>query len=267
LRRENQFWLREVGCIACRLVSGEILYMNLPLASTHSFHPTHTFHPAHAFHPAQRVNRSLTASVEKRALEWMAARAPHWLTSDQLTVAGLAAQIGAGAAYALSRYEPNALWLVILCLILNWFGDSMDGTLARVRRQTRPRYGFYVDHLVDIFGSLALMGGLACSGFLHWQTAIAMLIAFLLLSSESYLATYTLSRFELSQGIFGPTEIRILLIVGNLALLHSPCSTVFGYRMLLFDLAGTIAAACMFGTAIFVALRHTAQLYREEPLA
>jgi phosphatidylglycerophosphate synthase len=142
----------------------------------------------------------------------------------------------------------------------------MDGTLARVRRQQRPRYGFYVDHMVDIFGSVALMCGLGYSGFLHWQTAIAMLIAFLLLSSESYLATYTLSRFELSQSIFGPTEIRILLIIGTLALLHSPYSMIFGHRLLLFDLGGTIAAVGMFAMAVIVTLRHTAQLYRQEPL-
>lgn len=178
------------------------------------------------FAPARRINWSLTASAEKRLLEWMARHAPRWLTSDQLTALGLAAQVGAGAAWAFARYEPSLLWLVILCLIVNWFGDSMDGTLARVRRQTRPRYGFYVDHLVDIFGSVALMGGLACSGFLHWQTAIAMLIACLLLSGESYLATYILSRFQLSQGVFGPTELRILLITGNLALLRNPWSTI-----------------------------------------
>jgi hypothetical protein len=93
-----------------------------------------------------------------------------------------------------------------------------------------------------------------------------MLVGFLLLSGESYLATYTLSRFEISQGFFGPTEIRILLVIGNLALLHSPFSTLFGHRMLLFDLGGTIAAAGMFAMAIFVGARHTAQLYREEPL-
>ncbi|MGA2848847.1 MAG: CDP-alcohol phosphatidyltransferase family protein [Terracidiphilus sp.] len=221
---------------------------------------------AAAFAPASRVNRALTASLEKRALQWMAQNAPHWVTSDQLTLLGLFAQIGAGACYALARYHRRALLLAILCLALNWLGDSMDGTLARVRQQQRPRYGFYVDHMVDIFGSVALMCGLGLSGLLHWQTAVAMLISFLLLSSESYLATYTLSRFELSQGIFGPTEIRILLIIGNLALLHSPWSTLFGHRMLLFDLGGTIAAAGMFAMAIFVGARHTAQLYREEPL-
>lgn len=219
------------------------------------------------FVQAQRINRSLTASGEKRALQWMAHRAPRWVTSDRLTALGLTAQFGAGLCYALSRYNRNALWLVIVCIVLNWLGDSMDGTLARVRRQTRPRYGFYVDHIVDIFGSVALMGGLACSGFLHWQVAIAMLIVFLLLAGESYLATYTLSRFELSQGWFGPTEIRILLIAGNLALLHSPWAHILGFKVLLFDLGGGIATLCMLATAILVTIRHTAQLYREEPLS
>jgi archaetidylinositol phosphate synthase len=215
---------------------------------------------------AHRINQSLTASFERRVLEWMAERAPRWLTSDQLTILGLGAQISAGIFYALSRYNRYVLLLVIVCLVLNWLGDSMDGTLARVRCQQRPRYGFYVDHMVDMFGAVALMCGLGYSGFLHWPTAIAMLIAFLLLSGESYLATYTLSRFQLSQGIFGPTEIRIFLIIGNLALLRSPYATLFGQRLLLFDVGGIIAAACMFAMAVMVTARHTAQLYRQEPL-
>jgi phosphatidylglycerophosphate synthase len=218
------------------------------------------------FTTARRINLSLTASIEKRTLLWMAERAPRWVSSDQLTLLGLGAQVAAGILYALSRYNRYALLLVILCIALNWLGDSMDGTLARVRRQQRPRYGFYVDHMVDIFGSIALMAGLGFSGLLHWPTAIAMLIAFLLLSSESYLATYTLSCFELSQGIFGPTEIRILLIVGTLAALRSPYATLFGHRMLLFDLGGTIGAICMSVLAIVVTLCHTAELYRQEPL-
>jgi phosphatidylglycerophosphate synthase len=135
-----------------------------------------------------------------------------------------------------------------------------------VRRHERPRYGFYVDHMADIFGSVVLMCGLGFSGFLHWQTAIAMLIAFLILSGESFLATYSLSRFQLSQGIFGPTEIRILLIIGNLALLRNPYANLIGYKILLFDLGGTIASLVMFVMAVLVTLRHTAQLYRQEPL-
>ena len=218
------------------------------------------------FAAARRINQSLTASLEKRVLVWMAHRVPGWITSDQLTLLGLAAQIGAGVCYTLSRYNRYALLGVTVFIALNWLGDSLDGTLARVRCQERPRYGFYVDHIVDIFGSIALMCGLACSGFLHWQTAIAMLVAFLLLSSESYLATHTLACFQLSQGIFGPTEIRILLIVGTLALMRSPYSTVFGHKMLLFDLGGTIAAAGMLAMAIFTTVRHTAELYRREPL-
>ena len=215
---------------------------------------------------ARRINQALTAPVEKRVLLWMANRAPSWLTSDQLTLLGLTAQIGAGACYAFSRFNRYALLGVILCIALNWLGDSLDGTLARARRQQRPRYGFYVDHMVDVLGSVALMLGLACSGFLHWQTAAAMLIAFLVLSGESYLASYTLGCFELSQGFFGPTEIRILLIIGNLELIRSPYSTCFGHRMLLFDLGGAIAAISMFVMALVVTIRHTAQLHQQEPL-
>ena len=218
------------------------------------------------FETARRVNRSLTAGMEKRALLWMAERAPSWVTSDRLTLLGFGAQAGAGLCYWLSRYDRRALFAVIACIALNWLGDSLDGTLARVRHQERPRYGFYVDHMVDIFGAAALMCGLGFSGLLHWQIAAAMLVAFLLLSGESYLATYTLGRFELSQGIFGPTEIRLLLIAGNLALLRSPYSNLFGHRFLLFDVGGAIAAAGMLAMAIAVTIRHTAQLYRQEPL-
>jgi phosphatidylglycerophosphate synthase len=219
------------------------------------------------FSAAQRINHSLTASTERRALHWMAERAPDWVRSDQLTILGLSAQIGAGFCYALSRYHSYWLLVASVCIALNWLGDSLDGTLARVRHKQRPRYGFYVDHMVDIFGAVALMCGLGFSGFLHWQTAIAMLVAFLLLSSESYLATHTLACFQLSQGVFGPTEIRILLVIGNLALLHSPYSTIFGHKFLLFDVGGAIAAFNMSLMAIVVTMRHTAQLYRQEPLS
>lgn len=219
------------------------------------------------FSGAQRVNRSLTAAAEKRLLVWMARRAPQWITSDRLTLLGLGAQIGAGICYALARHNHLTLVLACVCVALNWLGDSLDGTLARVRQQQRPRYGFYVDHMVDIFGAAALMAGLALSGLLHEATAAALLAAFLLLAGESYLATYTLGRFEMSQGFFGPTEIRILLVMGTLRALGSPYVRVFGHRMLLFDLGGTLAAGVMLIIAISVGISHTAQLYRQEPLS
>jgi phosphatidylglycerophosphate synthase len=219
-----------------------------------------------AFRTALRVHHGLTATLEKRALCWMAERAPRWVSSDQLTLLGLGAQVGAAFCYAAARYRPDALLAAAVFILLNWLGDSLDGTLARVRGQQRPRYGFYVDHVVDIFGATALMCGLGCSGLLHWQIAAVMLVAFLLLSGESYLATYSLGRFELSQSIFGPTEIRILLIAGNLAVLRSPYATIFGRRWLLLDVGGAIAAAAMFLIAIVVTARHTAELYRQEPL-
>lgn len=219
-----------------------------------------------SFATARRINQSFTAAYEKRLLVWMAERAPRWLTSDQLTLLGLWSQVGAGAFYVLSRYNKWGLIGVIACIVLNWLGDSMDGTLARVRNQQRPRFGFYVDHMVDVLGAAALMCGLGCSGFVHWPVAIAMLIAFLLLAAESFLATYTLACFQMSQGWFGPTEIRILLIVGNLALLRSPYATLFGHRFLLFDIGGAIAATLMAAMVVVTAARHTAELYRQEPL-
>jgi archaetidylinositol phosphate synthase len=215
---------------------------------------------------AVRLNRSLTAASEKRLLVWMAERMPAWVSSDGLTLLGFASQIAAGGCYAMARYDRRWLAMGVWFIILNWLGDSLDGTLARVRSQQRPRYGFYVDHMADAFGAVALMGGLGFSGLLHWPVAVAMLVGFLLLAGESYLATYTLGRFEMSQGIFGPTEIRLLLIAGNVALMRSPYATIAGHRMMLFDVGGVIASAGMLGMAMWVTARHTAELYRQEPL-
>src|SRR5271156_3682257 len=170
----------------------------------------------------QRVQESWVAAHEKRALLWLAARTPRWIGPDHLTALGLAAQLGAGGCYMLAARNRYALLGVILCLALNWLGDSLDGTLARARQQLRPLYGFYVDHMVDSFGAVALMGGLALSGYMHPWIAIGLLVAFLMLSIQSYLATYAFGEFRLSFWRFGPTELRILLAVGNLALFWKP---------------------------------------------
>lgn len=216
------------------------------------------------FHNGKRVHRAITANAEKRLLLWIGERLPAWVTSDGLTGLGFAAQILAGIAFALSRW--NRYWMLAVCVLiaLNWFGDSLDGTIARLRNKQRPRYGFYVDHIIDAFGASALMVGLGFSGYLHWQIAMALLVAFLLVSIESFLATYTLGEFKLSHGLFGPTEIRILLIVGSLWLLHNPHAQLFGKEFLIFDIAGLCGAVGMIGMAAWAAIQHIIALYRLE---
>ena len=213
---------------------------------------------------AVRVQESWSAVWEKQALLWLATRTPAWIGPDHLTILGLAAQIGAGACYALASRNRNSLFGAIACLALNWLGDSLDGTLARVRHRLRPRYGFYVDHMVDSFGALALMGGLGLSGYMHPWIATGLLIAFLMLSIQSYLATHALGEFRLSFWRFGPTELRILLAVGNLALFWKPMVHVFGHVYRLFDVGGFIGLIGMGLMVIVFAAQNTARLYREE---
>ena len=211
-----------------------------------------------------RVQESWVAAGEKRALLWLAARTPEQIGPDHLTVLGLVAQIGAGVFYALAFWNRLALLGVIACLALNWLGDSLDGTLARVRQRLRPRYGFYVDHMVDSFGALALMGGLALSGYMHPVIAIGLLIGFLMLSIQSYLATHALGEFRISVWRFGPTELRILLAVGSLALFWKPVVHLFGAQYRLFDVGGAIGLAGMALMVVAITVTNTARLYREE---
>src|SRR5580704_3421869 len=134
--------------------------------------PRETPHP---FRDATRVLRSLTATTEKRLLVWLAGRLPRAIHADHLTALALLAMLGAGASYAWARTTTTGLVLAVTCLALNWFGDSLDGTVARVRHQQRPRYGFYVDHVTDLFGATALLTRLALSGSAHWPIALAIL--------------------------------------------------------------------------------------------
>jgi archaetidylinositol phosphate synthase len=218
------------------------------------------------FRDAVRVQEAITASAERKALAWLAGRTPEWIGPDHLTAVGLVAQFLAGVCYVLARGSQLGLLGATIFIAVNWLGDSLDGTLARYRNKLRPRYGFYVDHMIDTFGAIFLMAGLAASGYLHWQVSAAMLTAFLTLSIETYLASYTLGDFRLSHGYFGPTEIRILMIIGNAALLFFPRVTVLGRDFYLLDMGGVIATAAMVGMAIAAAIGHTRRLYNEERL-
>jgi archaetidylinositol phosphate synthase len=218
------------------------------------------------FKTAQRTQESLLAPLERRALSWLASHTPRAINSDHLTLLGLASTGAIGLCYALSRWHKYTLMAGIVFLALNWLGDSLDGTLARFRNQQRPRYGFYVDHVVDTFGAAFILGGLALSGFMHPLIAFGLLIAFLMFSCEVYLATYTIGNFKISYGKFSPTELRVLLAVGNLALFWRPQVHLFGsaepYR--LFDVGGICGIAGMIALLVVSATRNTLRLYREE---
>jgi phosphatidylglycerophosphate synthase len=220
------------------------------------------------FRNAERIQTSLLSGAEKKALIWLARHTPGFINSDHLTALGLAAMAGTGLSYWVASAQPAlGLSLATLCLALNWLGDSLDGTLARVRNKLRPRYGFYVDHVVDMLGSLFLLAGLAASGYMSAPVAAGLLIAFFMLSINSYLATYTLGTFRISFGGFSPTELRLLLAVGNICLFWKPWVIVFGRNVLLFDAGGIAGIA---GMAVLLAVsvaRNTVQLYREEPVA
>ena len=219
-----------------------------------------------AFQEAGRAQLSLLAPLEKKCLIWLARHTPRPINSDHLTALGLAALAGAGLSYWYARWSRAGLIWSIVFLALNWLGDSLDGTLARVRNQQRPRYGFYVDHVVDAFGTLFLLAGLAASGYMGERIAAGLLIAYFMLSIEVYLATYTLGTFHLSFWKFSPTELRILLAVGNLALVWRPHAHLAGTDWRLFDIGGAIGIAGMALMLLVAVARHTAALYRAEPV-
>jgi phosphatidylglycerophosphate synthase len=196
----------------------------------------------------------------------MAERLPRHINSDHLTILALVAMLMTGLAYWTARDHPLALLAVNLWLAVNWFGDSLDGTLARVRGHERPRYGFYVDHIVDAFGILMLIGGLALSGYMSPLVALGLLVAYFLLSIDVYLATYCLGQFRLSYWKFGPTELRLLLCAGNIVLLVHPHAVLFGQQYLLFDVGGVVAAVLLVTTTIMSAVQNTRRLYSAEPL-
>jgi phosphatidylglycerophosphate synthase len=216
------------------------------------------------FKDAFRVQQSFTAAAERKALAWLAARLPARVNSDHLTVVGFGAMFFAGASYAFARTHRAGLLLATFFLALNWFGDSLDGTLARLRNQQRPRYGFYVDHMIDTFGGFFLMAGLAISGFIDWKIALGMFVAFLMLSVQVYLATYTVGTFQLSFAKFGPTEIRIVLALGNVALWSHSDARIFSSSYRIFDVGGIVAIAGMSIMLIVSTIFNTVKLYRAE---
>jgi archaetidylinositol phosphate synthase len=213
-----------------------------------------------------RQHNSLFAATEKRVLIWIAKKLPRWINSDHLSALGLAAMAGAGMSFVVAATDPVVgASLVVLCLLLNWFGDSLDGTVARVRDQQRPRYGYYVDHVIDLAGTALLFAGLAASGYMSPMIATLVVAAFFLVSAETYLATHARGVFKMAFVGVGPTELRVLMAAGALALINSPTVDLLGLgQVRLWDLGGVIGAIGMVGAFVITSTHNVRALYLEE---
>lgn len=213
-----------------------------------------------------RQHNSILAAAEKRALIWMAHRLPRWIHPDHLSALGLVSMGGAGLAFWMAGMDPIAgATLVVLCLALNWFGDSLDGTVARVRDQQRPRYGYYVDHVIDLAGTAMLFAGVAASGLMSPSIATLVVAAYYLVSAETFLATHSRGLFKMAFAGVGPTELRILLAAGAIAVIDSPLVSPFGLAPVkLWDLGGVIGAVGMTVAFVVSSSRNGFALYLEE---
>lgn len=212
---------------------------------------------------ARRELTFLLAEPERRLLRAIAQRLPAWVTSDQLTVVGVVGALGAGVAYALSALSPAWLWVAGVLVLVNWFGDSLDGTLARLRRAERRRYGYYLDHVVDAFATVAIGAGIGLSPYMPLSVALAGVVAYLVLSINLYLESTVFGVFRLGYGRIGPTEARIALVLANGLL------AVAGAAPAVVTIATCTAAALALGMLVTVALRigrNLAELAKLDPL-
>ena len=204
------------------------------------------------------------ARPERRLLQAIARRLPQGVTSDHLTVVGMVGALGSGVAYALSVLSPAWLWAANALLVVNWFGDSLDGTVARVRRAERARYGYYLDHVVDAFATAAIGLGVGLSPYVDLSVALAGIIAYLILSINVYLESAVFGVFRLGYGWIGPTEARIALVLANVLLVAAGTGPVV---VTVANCTGAVLAFGMLATVMVRIARNLAELARLEPLA
>src|SRR5688572_10558259 len=189
----------------------------------------------------QRTSEFFLAGFERAVLPRLAKALPRWVVPDHLTGLGLLASTGIAVAYMLSNRNAAWLWVASAALVVQWFGDSLDGTLARTRKIERPRYGYYLDHLTDAYSTLAIGLGLGLSPYMLLAVGLAIVTSYLILSINVYLETYVFDEFSFSYGRLGPTEVRVLLILLNTAafVVGPGQFTLWDVGMTAFDVVGT----------------------------
>ena len=210
---------------------------------------------------APREMTFLLAGVERRVLRLLAERVPRMLRSNHLTVLGTLGAVGAGTAYALTTYDPAWLWVASLMLGVNWVGDSLDGTLARVRGTQRPKYGYYVDHVVDAFSTAVIGLGIGLSPYVNLGLALGLVVVYLALSINVYLESTVFGVFKISYGRIGPTEVRLLLMMLNTVLALAALWQIKGPFPVRVVANWTLAVLLIGMAALFVG-RFARNLYR-----
>ena len=221
---------------------------------------------------ASRIIRTITGPFEQRVLPVLARALPDWVTPDMLTVLGMIASVVIGLLYGFSGPFPEGLWLINLLLIVHWYADSLDGTLARVRKIERPRYGFFLDHAADSLAALCICLGLGLSPHMRLGVALCLLLGYYLMMIQVLLRAYTLREFKISYGRFGPTELRILLILVNIGLwielrllVKQTLFTIRGVGFPIFDVIGIVAAIALVSVFLGTFLRSLRRLAELEP--
>ena len=210
----------------------------------------------------KRVNDILLGPLERPALRWLAAHMPAWVNPDILTGVGVLGSVVAFFSYWLTNVNANFLWLASLGLAINWFGDSLDGTLARYRKIERPKYGFFVDHTVDAMSTLLVVLGLGLSPYVKFEIACLALVSYLLMSVLVYIRTYVDGVFKISYGRFGPTEVRLIVIIANTVIyfLGNPVVRLWFAVISIYDLIAGIVAVLLAVIFIFSTIKQAREL-------
>ncbi len=218
---------------------------------------------------AERIQTSLLNRLEKKALLWLAERQPEWVTSDMLTYFGVAAAVLYAAFCWLANININYLWASSFCLVLNWYGDSLDGTLARFRQTQRPKYGFFIDHSLDALTTCLFCIGLGLSPMMQMSIALFIMGGYLCMSIYTYLSTIIIGKFRLTYASLGPTEVRLILIAVYILYIYNPWPDVylpvFGQQWTIYDCLGGIVAAILFLIYIVSMSKDLKMLARLDP--
>lgn len=199
---------------------------------------------------AQRIQTSLINAAERKALVWLAERQPHWVTSDMLTIVGVVGAFLTGLGFYLTNYNINWLWLSSAGLVINWYGDSLDGTLARVRNHQRPIYGYYIDHTVDCINEAFMFVGAGLSPLVNLNLTLAAFILYLFLTINVSINAHLKSEFRLTYAKLGPTEFRLIIVIANTVLIASPSLaaatySILGFSLTLLDIVAVIVIALL----------------------